>query len=309
VRSKTALESAIRSQRRAALVVNARSRRGRKHFPMIRARLAEAGYELASCLTVERPGELPSHLDAAIAAEPDLLIAGGGDGTISLAARKLAHRDVALGLLPLGTTNNFARSLGVPLNARQAVELVLTGKVADVDLGQVGDLTFANLVSVGMSGHVAATVPHRLKRIAGRVAYPITALRKLPWHDPFDARIDVHGTQYELRTHQLNIANGSSHAGRPITADASADDRLLLVYALGGERRGHLVTATARHAVTGNRRSLEDEPFLATDELTLTTDPPLPLDVDGEVVGQTPARIRVLPNALRVIVGQDFDDR
>jgi diacylglycerol kinase family enzyme len=81
------------------------------------------------------------------------------------------------------------------------------------------------------------------------------------------------------------------------------------VYALGGARRGHLVAATVRHAVSGSRRSQQDEPFLATDELTLTTVPPLPLDVDGEIVGQTPAHIRVAANALRVIVGQDFADR
>jgi YegS/Rv2252/BmrU family lipid kinase len=308
MRSKPALQDAIRTGRRAPLVVNARSRRGRRYFPMIRERLEAEGYDLVQCLQVERPGELPDHIDKAIAAAPDLLIAGGGDGTISLAARHLAHRDIALGLLPLGTTNNFARSLGIPLSARRALDLVLTGKVADVDLGQVGDLTFANLVSIGMSGQVAAHVPHRLKRFLGRVAYPLTALRKLPWHDPFEAEIVAHGTRHTLRTHQLNIANGSSHAGRPITGDASADDRLLLVYALGGARRGHLVAATVRHAVSGSRRSLEEEPFLATDELTVITEPPLPLDVDGEIVGQTPAHIRLSANALRVIVGHDFVD-
>jgi diacylglycerol kinase (ATP) len=309
MRTKAELQAAIRSGRRAALVINTRSRRGRKYLPMVSERLQSAGYDLVSFLAVERPGQLHTYLDEAIAAGPDLLIAGGGDGTISQAARHLAHRDIALGLLPLGTTNNFARSLGIPLSARRSVELVLSGKVADVDLGQIGDLAFANLVSVGMSGQVAARVPHRLKRVLGRVAYPLTALSRLPWHRPFDAEIIVNGNRHSVRTHQLNIANGSSHAGRPITGDASADDRLLLVYALGGARRGHLVAATVRHAVTGNRRSLEEEPFVATEELWLSTDPPLPLDVDGEIVGRTPAHIRVTPNALRVIVAEDFVDR
>jgi diacylglycerol kinase family enzyme len=111
-----------------------------------------------------------------------------------------------------------------------------------------------------------------------------------------------------LRTHQLNIANGSSHAGRPITGDASADDRLLLVYPLGGSRRGHLIGATIRHAVLGKRRRLTEEPFLACDDLWLHTDPPLPLDVDGEIRGQTPARIHLAPNALRVMVHNGFAD-
>jgi YegS/Rv2252/BmrU family lipid kinase len=247
-------------------------------------------------------------LDTAIELAPDLLVAGGGDGTISQAARQLAHRDVALGVLPLGTTNNFARTLGVPLGVEGALGVVLDGKVADVDLGLVEGMLFANLVSVGMSTQVARHVPHRLKRLLGRAAYPLTALTRLPGHRPFHARLVIGDTVHELVTHQLNVANGSFHAGRPITSDAGADDRLLVVYAIGGGRRRHLVVEAVRHALTGVRRTMEEPPFVATDELRLETDPPLALDVDGEIRGSTPARIALAPQALRVMVGRDFPD-
>jgi len=293
------------------LVVNARSRRGARLYQAAGRQLEAAGFDLLGSFAVTRAGQLEPSLAAALDLEPDLLIAGGGDGTLSLAARHLAYRDVALGIVPLGTTNNFARTLGIPLNVAGAVGLLTRGKVADVDLGQVNGTFFANLVSVGLSGHVAATVRHDLKRLLGRAAYPLTALARLPRHRPFRAVITVGGAGGQERavtTHQLNIANGSFHGGRPITADASADDRLLLAYSLGGRSRPALIGATARHVLTGARRTQAEPAFLATRDLWLRTEPPLPLDIDGEIHGETPARITLAANALRVVVDPGFPD-
>jgi YegS/Rv2252/BmrU family lipid kinase len=311
MRTKSDLQAAIRQRRRAVLVVNARSRRGARLYQAAGRQLEAAGFDLLGSFAVTRAGQLEPSLAAALDLEPDLLIAGGGDGTLSLAARHLAYRDVALGIVPLGTTNNFARTLGIPLNVAGAVGLLTRGKVADVDLGQVNGTFFANLVSVGLSGHVAATVRHDLKRLLGRAAYPLTALARLPRHRAFQAVITVGGAGGQERavtTHQLNIANGSFHGGRPITADASADDRLLLAYSLGGRGRPALIGATTRHVLTGARRTQAEPAFLAARELWLRTEPPLPLDIDGEIGGQTPARITLAPNALRVIVDPGFPD-
>jgi diacylglycerol kinase (ATP) len=307
MRTTMDLQIAIRRDWRAVLIVNTRSRHGQRHYQRAGGLLTAAGFDLLGCFSVDQPGQLTASLGAAIALQPDLLIVGGGDGTISEAARHLAHRDMVLGVLPLGTTNNFARSLGLPLSFSAAMAVLIDGQVTDVDLGQAGDRAFANLVSVGMSVQVAAHVPAGLKRLAGRAAYPLTALTRLPGHQAFQARITTaDGDTRQLRTHQLNIANGSFHAGAPITKDASADDRLLLAYALGAHTRRHLLVATARHMLTGWRRTLTDAPFLATADLRLETDPPLLLDIDGEIRGHTPVRIHILPKALRVMVAPDF---
>jgi diacylglycerol kinase (ATP) len=255
MRSKSALHAAIRQHQRAALVVNTRSRRGLRLYQAASSQLQAAGFDLLGSFPVHRPAQLDASLTTALDLRPDLLIVGGGDGSISLAARHLAYRDIALGVLPLGTTNNFARTLGIPLNLARAVGVLTHGKVADVDLGQAGGTFFANLVSVGLSGHVAATVRHDLKRLLGRAAYPVTALARLPRHHPFRATITTGGRHYTLHTHQLNIANGSFHAGRPITADASADDGLLLAYSLGGSSCPALISATVRHALLGGHRT------------------------------------------------------
>ncbi|MGI5215543.1 diacylglycerol/lipid kinase family protein, partial [Plantactinospora sp. CA-290183] len=105
------------------------------------------------------------------------------------------------------------------------------------------------------------------------------------------------------------VANGGFQAGRPITADANADDRLLIAYPVGGRTRRDLLGATARNAATGHRRTLDDEPFLATGELWLETDRPAAVEVDGEIRGQTPIRIGLDANALRVMAPADTLDR
>ncbi|GGQ40610.1 diacylglycerol/lipid kinase family protein [Couchioplanes azureus] len=309
MRTKQQLSADIHGERRAALVVNAHSRRGGRRYADARSRLLAAGFRLLGDFPVHRPGELEASLSAAVALGPDVLAVGGGDGTISTAARVLAHRDIALGLLPLGTTNNFARTVGVPLDLGEAVATLTHGTVVDVDLGLAGDLLFTNHVGVGLSADVMTRAPRRLKRVAGRLAYPMTALALLARHRPLRARLRAQGRQHEFLTHQLYVANGGFHAGRPIAGDADADDRLLVAYPVGGASRRALLRETARNAATGHRRTLRDEPFLAVGELWLETDRPARVEVDGEPCGQTPVRITVDPNALRIMAPPGTVDR
>jgi diacylglycerol kinase (ATP) len=309
MRSKHELGEGIRRDRRAALVVNAHSRRGRRLYEGARSRLLSAGFTLLGTYPVDRPSDLDASLAAAADLRPDLLVAGGGDGTLGAAARMLAHRDMALGLLPLGTTNNFARTVGIPIDLDGAVSVLVNGKVVDVDLGLAGDLPFANHVGIGLSADVMLNTPRRLKRVTGRLAYPLTALGLLTRHRPMRATVRADGREHVIVTHQLYVANGGFQAGRPITADSDADDRLLVAYAVGGPTRRQLLRETARNAATGHRRTLREESFLAVRELWLETDRPAQVEVDGELCGQTPVRIGLDANALRVMAPAETADR
>ena len=319
LRPKDEVTAAIRRDSRVALVVNTRSRRGARAYRHIGRLLDEHGVRLQADLPVTDPatGLLPA-IEQALATEPDLLILGGGDGSMASAVDLLHSVDVALGVLPLGTTNNFARSLGLPLTLTGAIRTIATGKVADVDLGCVvyadghQDL-FCNLASLGLSVKVAHRVPHRLKRVLGRAAYPLTALTILPEHHAFEATVtwtepDGSEGSQTFWTHQLNIANGRTHAGRPIARDASIDDGQLVVYRLGGRERSKLSRATIEQAVLGPHRDLAMRPFLVVPEVRVETDRPLGVDVDGEVRGSTPVTISCAPQALRVVMPQAFVD-
>jgi YegS/Rv2252/BmrU family lipid kinase len=301
MRTKDQLSETIRRERRAVLVVNTHSRRGRQLYDGARSRLIDAGFSLLGAYPIDRPGELEERLSAAIDLGPDLLVAGGGDGTISTAARLLAHRDIALGLLPLGTTNNFARTVGIPLDLDDAVAILAHGTVVDVDLGFAGTMLFTNHVGVGLSAEVMLRAPRPLKRVVGRVAYPITALALLARHRPLRAVVRADGRRHEFVTHQLYVANGGFHSGRPIAADAHADDRLLIAYPVGGPTRRGLLRETARNAASGHRRKRDDDPFLAVGELWLDTDRPARVEVDGEPCGWTPLRVGLHANALRLM--------
>ncbi|MBM2619629.1 diacylglycerol kinase [Actinoplanes sp. LDG1-06] len=309
MRTKEQLTADIHDKKRAVLVVNTHSRRGRLLYDTALARLKEAGFTLLGAKRVDRPHELPAILREGLERGPDLLIAGGGDGTISTAARLLAHQDVALGLLPLGTTNNFARTAHTPLDLHEAIEVLVEGKVIDLDLGLAGDEPFTNHVGVGLSAEVMLKAPRPLKRALGRFAYPLTALGLLTKHRPLRITVRAEGRHHEFQSHQVYVANGGHHAGRPIAGDADADDRLLVAYPVGGPTRRELLVETARNTAKGPSRTLREEPFLAVGELWLETDRPARVEIDGEPSGSTPMRIGLAANALRVMAPAGAPDR
>ena len=288
--------------REAVLLVNVRSRRGAALHGPVRRMLEERGVVVTAEHLVSDPaGQLPTLLPEILAARPGLLVVGSGDGTIASVVDHLAHTDTVLGYLPLGTTNNFGRSLGLPMRLTETVDVVARGKVAQVDLGWVNGDLFGNLVSIGLSAEVAGRTPHRLKRHLGRVAYLATAGVELTRHPSFVAEVRAGSTTWRVRTHQLNIANGRMHGGAVIARDATLDDRLLVAYALGGASRASTAVAAVRQALTPWQPA-ERKGYLTGTEFHITTDIPMAVDVDGEISGTTPIHVQVTPRALRVLV-------
>ncbi|MDG4800703.1 hypothetical protein [Micromonospora sp. WMMD980] len=141
------------------------------------------------------------------------------------------------------------------------------------------------------------------------MAYPLTALGLLARHRALRVTVRAEGRDHVFTTHQVYVANGGFPAARPITADADADDRLLVAYPVGGASRRGPPRETARNAAAGHRRTLGDEPFLAVRQLWLETDRPARVEVDGEPYGETPVRIGPDPDALRLMAPADSPDR
>ena len=158
-----ALMKTAREARSAAVVINAGSRRGAAHELAVET-MRRAGVPISAVHHVRSGGELAATLDRVLAEGHDLLVVGGGDGTVSYAAGRVAGSNVVLGVLPLGTANDFARTLEIPNNLAEACAAVTDGKVVDIDLGRANGEPFLNVASVGLSVAVTEALSPRLKR-------------------------------------------------------------------------------------------------------------------------------------------------
>jgi diacylglycerol kinase (ATP) len=296
---------------RAALIVNTRSRSGEQTFFEALDRLEELGVPLGATYAVRDPVRLPETVREVLheGSEYRLLILGGGDGSVSSVVDFLAHHDVTLGLLPLGTANDFARTLGIPADVEKACETIAHGKVVDVDLGLAGDNYYVNVASVGLSVGVTQALSSQLKKRIGALAYPTAAIRAFLSHEPFSARLtfpdgDREPVDYE-RLLQVAVGNGRFYGGGMIVAPQSGiDDRSLDIYAIEMGRHRDLI-GVARYLKSGDFIRSDSVGHFRTERVRLETDPDLPVNIDGEVVARTPQDLSVAHNALKVLVPPD----
>jgi diacylglycerol kinase (ATP) len=293
---------------RAALIVNTRSRSGEQAFFEALDRLRDLGLPLGVTYAIRDPARLPETVREVFDEDSDyrLLILGGGDGSISSVVDFLAHRDVALGLLPLGTANDFARTLEIPADIEGACQTIASGKVVDVDLGLAHDNYYVNVASTGLSVKVTQALSPQLKRKIGALAYPIAAIRAFLDHEPFSARLtfadgDHEPVEYGRLLH-LAIGNGRFYGGGIVVApEAGIDDRRLDVCAIELGRPRTLI-GVARYLKSGDFIRMEGVHHHRTERVRLETDPELPINIDGELVARTPQDFSVVHNALKVLV-------
>lgn len=296
------------TERRAALVVNTRSRSGERAFEQARGYLRDLGVRVESEFDLQDPSRLPETVREA-AEDHELVILGGGDGTVSSSVDFLAGRSTVLGLLPLGTANDFARTLGIPSDLYHACETIAHGKLVDIDLGLSGDNYYVNLASVGLSTGVTQALTSRLKKTTGAAAYPLAAIKAFLKHDPFRARLtfpdgDYEPVEYE-RLLQVAVGNGRFYGGGMVVSPGSGiDDSTLDVYAIQLGRHRDLL-GVARYLKSGDFVRSESVAHYETSRVVVETEPHLPVNVDGELVASTPQEFSVARNALHVLVPQD----
>ncbi|MPZ61970.1 MAG: lipid kinase [Propionibacteriales bacterium] len=296
-------------RRRAALVVNTRSRTGEQTFREARERLASLGVPLDTAYAVHDPARIPETVHGVLNEGCDLIVVGGGDGTVSSVVDLLAHHHAVLGLLPLGTANDFARTLQIPADPVAACDTLAKGRLVDVDLGLVGDNYFVNVASIGLAVDVTGALSPRLKKRAGSLAYPVAALKAFLRHQPFTARLTFPDGDHEPmeldNLLQVAVGNGRFYGGGNVVApDAGIDDQTLDVYAIQRGRHRDLL-GVARHFKSGHFVRKENVTHITTSRVELEADPAQSLNIDGEVVARTPQQVSVAHNALRVLVPQE----
>lgn len=291
---------------RAALIVNTRSRTGERAFFRALDLLHSLDVPLGATYALRDPARLPETVRQTVAEGYDLIILGGGDGSVSSVVDFLVGSEAVLGLLPLGTANDFARTLGIPTDLERACETIARGTVVDVDLGLAGENYYVNVASAGLGAEVTRALSPRMKRAAGALAYPLAAIKAFLSHEPFSATLTFPEGDYPPATFerllQVAVGNGRFYGGgMAVAPGAGIDDRTLDVYVIELGRPRDLI-GPARYLKSGDFIRREGVHYYGTSKVRIETDPPLRINIDGELVNQTPELFSLAPEALNVLV-------
>jgi len=287
-------------RQRALLLVNKKSRRGQVNYDQVRTQLTEGGLDLIEPIA---PGDDVPQLILKHAPHVDMIVLGGGDGTINRSLKSLLKVQLPLGIIPLGTANDLARTLQLPTDLRAACEVILAGHRKSIDVGRVNDRPFLNVASIGVSVSVTRRLSQGAKSRWGVLAYIWAAMGAMLHGRPFTVEIISSAGRRTTKTWQVAVGNGRNYGGGlTIHTDAKIDDGRLDLYSLEIARSWHilpLIPALWRGA-------LEPVPTVFTMHDTEFEIRPVhrsrTITADGELLGHTPAIFRLEPKALSVFV-------
>ncbi|WP_129630206.1 diacylglycerol/lipid kinase family protein [Candidatus Oscillochloris fontis] len=238
----------------------------------------------------------------------DLVVAAGGDGTINEVINGLVGSSTALATLPLGTMNVWARELRLPLQPRLAAQAMLSWKVQPIDLGRAGDRYFLLMAGIGFDAAITAGVRADEKRRFGALAYVLRGIEQAINVRGARSRIKLDGRTISGRVLMVVIGNSQLYGGVvKITHRASIDDGLLDVCVIRGDNG----LSALRHlfAILRRRYSHDHEiEYYRARSIQVTTTPRLPVQVDGDAIGQTPMLFTVAPRALYALMPPDLPD-
>lgn len=288
--------------RRVLLIVNPASRRGDRVRKRALAAFVEAGVTCELMVT-NAPGHA-AQLAAANHSLYDAIFTLGGDGTVMEVLGAVAETGPPVGILAGGTGNVLARTLGIPLDARRAVNLLLAGDEARIDLGRVGDgRRFAIGLGVGLDATMIELAPRRLKRRLGFFAYVIGGFRAVLALQKFDLRLTVDGEVLERRASAVMIANFGAVLNDLVTFGDGIrhDDGLLDACVFSPDNFADSVRVLWRML----RKDFRPHPsmlYRAGREFSIETVPPRNVQADGEILPQTPVSVSVEPLMGRLIV-------
>jgi YegS/Rv2252/BmrU family lipid kinase len=288
--------------REVVVVVNRHARHGRRALAALHDGLRSRGLAIAAFHPAANGREARKLVKRAAKAGAPAIVVAGGDGTMTRTVDVLAHRETILGVIPAGTGNSFAQSLGIPIDDLDAaLDVIAGGTVARIDLGVVNGTHFANFATVGLSSQIADRTPHRWKSLFGSLAYGLAAAVPLLRHRGFHAAIRWDEGKLALQTQDVIVANGRFFGPAAVTPEASLVDRRLALYTTAnastlGALRTYVALGMDVHV------KLSDAHVVNARTITVRARPKQCINIDGAILGSTPARFSVAPRALRVFV-------
>lgn len=259
----------------------------------------------------EKEGDAERIAREAVRDGVDLVVAAGGDGTLNEVVNGLAEDfgRARLGLLPLGTGNDFARTINVPADLEASLAILKEGRTRATDVGRAtfgGKCRHFINMAVGGFSPIVSEKADEAKEVWGPLAYLRGAIGALPELNGFKATLRfADGERMEIETYNIVLSNGRFvAAGIPVAPHSILDDGLLDVLIAPVTTIPQLAVLVPQ-VLLGRHMESDLLVFRQTASVEIESDPPMMWNVDGEIIGDQPARFEVLPRALQVVVGPE----
>jgi diacylglycerol kinase (ATP) len=274
-------------------------------------KVAMASYYLQSkgctveVLFTEKRGDAESLAREAIKKSPSFVIAAGGDGTINEVINGITGTEIPLAILPLGTTNVLAKELGIPETAEAAMKIAISRTPRSISLGKIAYTHYSSLITryfclmagIGFDGESVFRISETVKKISGKGAYILSGLKTLTGFNPEQLTFSIKGMIYA--GYSAIIGNAAKYGGHfRVTPDARLTDPYLYVCLFKGKKRLDLIRYVFG-IVAGRHLTFKDIEYLKAGSIEIQGK--AHIQIDGDYIGMTPAKIDIVPNALRLI--------
>lgn len=295
--------------KRARIIYNPTSGRElfRKHLPEVLEKMEKAGYE-TSCHATTCEGDAIQAAAFAVERKFDLIIAVGGDGTLNEVVSGIAKFEdrPKVGLIPMGTTNDFARAVHIPRDITKAVDIILKGDSIPVDIGLMNDdRYFINIAGGGRLTELTYEVPSKLKTVLGQMAYYLKGIEMIPSIRSSRVRIEYDGQVFDDSAMMFLIGLTNSVGGfEKLAPDASINDGKFTLLILKELNMAEFIRV-ASLALRGEHLSDPHVIYAKASKITVTTQERVLLNLDGEYGGLLPAVFENLAGHIEMYVPID----
>ncbi|MFX3618781.1 MAG: diacylglycerol kinase [Sporolactobacillus sp.] len=291
--------------KKARLIYNPTSGRelAKRNIAYILDRLEEAGYE-ASAYATKGKGDATKGARKAVKRKFDMVVAAGGDGTINEVINGLAEQEYRprLGVLPLGTTNDFARAVSIPRDIVKACDVLCGGYEMPIDIGKVNNRYFINIAGAGKLTELTYDVPSKLKTMLGQMAYYIKGIEMLPSIRPTKVTIDYDDRTFTGNIMMFLVSNTNSVGGfEKLAPEASLNDGLFDLIILKEANLAEFIRL-ASLATRGEHMKDQKVIYAQASRIRIHSEEKMQLNIDGEYGGDLPGEIVNLYQHLYLMV-------
>lgn len=298
--------------KRARIIYNPTSGREafKKELAAVLKRFETAGYETSAHATTGE-GDAIKAAKTAVEREYDVVVAAGGDGTINEVINGIAEQDFRpkLGIIPVGTTNDFARALVIPRNINKAVDVILGDQSMFLDIGRVNEHYFMNIAGGGKLTELTYEVPSKLKTMLGQLAYYMKGIEMLPSLKPAKVRIEHDGEVIEDDIMMFLVSNTNSVGGfEKLAPSAKFNDGYFDLIIL---RKTNLAEFIRIATLALRGAHLEDKHvyYAKAKHIKVIPEEKMQLNIDGEFGGLLPGEFTNLKQHIEFFVPDAFMEK